>query len=75
MNNFGEYIKPEEALKRHNELNPARPKTLKYFQRLARSKAVCCICGQPAWKLADCDMCFSCATGETDASDDCELIE
>lgn len=33
-----------------------------------------CDCGEPVWRLGGCGLCFTCTTGEADASDDYELI-
>jgi ribosomal protein S14 len=66
--NFAEYITPEEA----HKLMPEVP--LKEWRRRARSKAKCEVCGQPTWKYADTGLCFTCTTGEADASEDYELI-
>jgi hypothetical protein len=34
-----------------------------------------CLCGRPAWRLAQTGLCFTCTTGEWDSSDDYELME
>ena len=70
MNNFAEYITAEEAYK----LNKESGKSLAYWEKLARSRAKCEVCGQPAWKYAGTGLCFTCSTGEADASEDYELI-
>ena len=50
--------------------------TLVQLKRQARIRGLCEICeSNPIWRLADTGMCFTCTTGETDASDDYELIE
>ena len=69
MNNFGAYITAEEAYKLNHQI------PLKEWQRRAKSKAECDVCGQPAWKLTGCGLCFTCTTGESDASKDYELKE
>ena len=46
---------------------------IKYYERLCNLKGTCCNCDEHIWKLLDNDMCFSCTTGEADASDDYEL--
>jgi len=67
MNNFGEYITPENA----HELNPDI--SISTYRKRAKNKATC-QCGQEkVWKYADTGLCFSCTTGESDASDDYEL--
>ncbi len=73
MNNFGSFITPQEAKewgdKNHN------PHTLKYWQALARRKPKKCQnCDENEWLYVDLGLCFSCVTGESDASDDTELI-
>ena len=50
--------------------------TLKEIKRLAsQPDSTCENCENDSWKLVGLGMCFSCVTGETDASDDYELIE
>lgn len=73
MANFAEYITPERAYQLHCGSNNPPVYTLKDFQRAARSKAKCDVCGQPVWKMAMQGLCFSCTTGEADASEDYEL--
>jgi hypothetical protein len=68
MNNFAEYITPAKA----HELNPDR--SVKQYEKQARNHSTC-QCGQEkVWKYGGCDLCFSCTTGEADASDDYELV-
>ena len=69
MNNFGEYITPEQAFK----LDP-KPHTLEELQRLAEDDSMCQCEQEKVWKYAGCGLCFSCTTGEADASDDYELV-
>lgn len=72
MNNFGKYITPEEAYKHSKGVNN---RTLKYYQELTKATGRCIICGiEDIWKYARTGLCFSCTTGEADASDDYELI-
>ncbi len=49
--------------------------TLKELIQMSKNRGMCIVCGQPVWRLGDCDMCFSCTTGEADNSDDYELVE
>jgi len=65
--NFAEFITPEKA----KELGDKR--SLEELQSLAQSKGKCDVCGEPVWKYGGCGMCFSCTTGESDASEDYEL--
>jgi hypothetical protein len=66
---FGEVITPERA----HELNPQFSVT-EYVLRAMRSRT-CEGCGHhPEWRYVGLGLCFSCVTGETDASDDYELI-
>jgi len=68
MNNFGQYLTPEQAAEMSNtpleELRAAA----------AAPEQTCMNCDEPVWRLAGCGLCFSCTTGEADASDDYELI-
>lgn len=47
---------------------------IKHYQKLARASGECEVCGQPVWRFGGCGMCFPCTTGESDASNDYELI-
>ena len=72
MNNFTHYLTPEEAFRK----DVVKGTALKEYQRLSNVKGKCFICEvEDIWKLADTDMCFSCTTGEADASGDYELKE
>jgi hypothetical protein len=66
--NFAEYITPEKAI----ELGDTR--TLKELKAAQKSGGRCIVCGAPNWRYGGCDMCFSCTTGESDASEDYELV-
>ena len=67
-----EYITAEKAA----ELNVnGNGRGVKYYRHLARNKKSCDNCGNPVWRLAELSMCFSCVTGESDASNDYELLE
>jgi hypothetical protein len=72
---FAEYITPEKAFEQDKELNNSPAHTLKEYERAARSRRRCIVCGAPVWRLVMTDMCFSCTTGESDASEDYELIQ
>jgi hypothetical protein len=63
------YVTPEKAF----EKDLLKGKSLAHYQALNRNKQTCCNCENAVWKLVDTQMCFSCTTGETDASDDYEL--
>lgn len=70
---FLKLLTPEEAYEMHKDLAP--PRDLAHFQRLAKKRVRCEVCGQPAWRMVDTGLCFSCTTGESDASEDYELIQ
>jgi hypothetical protein len=72
---FAEYITPEKAYEDHCAINDPPVWTLEDFKRAARNKKRCIVCGAPVWRLVMQDMCFSCTTGESDASEDYELIQ
>jgi hypothetical protein len=68
VNNFGQYITPERAIAGGDT------RTLEQLQKIAKRRArTCSNCDELEWKFADCGMCFSCTTGEADASDDFEI--
>ncbi len=66
---FGAYITPEEAR------DAGDTRSLGELKRLAGLKpATCMNCSNPVWRFAGVGLCFSCTTGEADASKDSELI-
>ncbi len=73
MNNFAEFIKPEKAMALDLELQGGMRKPLKYYIDLANNDSTCENCSEKAWKLANTGLCFSCTTGEADASEDYEI--
>ena len=70
MNNFGKYLTPKEAMEGTTSSLP-----LEHYEKMDKRKPRKCIsCDmENEWLLGECDMCFSCTTGESDASDDCEI--
>jgi len=63
------YITPSELLKEYPDAG-----TLEGLCALANAEeSTCCNCSNSVWKYGQTDMCFSCVTGETDASEDYEL--
>lgn len=72
---FGDYQSPEEAYKQHRDLNDNDDRTLEWYRNAAnKTNKECINCGRPIWRMcADLEMCFTCITGESDASDDYEL--
>lgn len=76
MNNFGEYIIVDEFLKRHNDANPENPLTREHALEISRNNRLCKTCEmEEVWKAAMTNLCFSCTTGEADASNDWEVEE
>ena len=71
---FAEFITPEKAKKICDRLVGAPHEPLAYWEKLAKLNGECLVCGQPIWKFGACGMCFPCTTGESDASEDYELI-
>lgn len=74
MSDFN-YVTPEEYFK----IQEADPKTkgghtLKQLKAMTQNEGECEVCGAPIWKLGDTGLCFHCTTGESDPSDDYELI-
>lgn len=73
MNNFGKHITPIDYWNLlHKEGDGFN--SLKEVEMAAESDAKCINCDEKVWKLANTGMCFSCTSGESDASDDFELI-
>lgn len=69
MNNFGGYITVDEAIKLGD--TQSREELIEQ----SKSKGTCMNCDEDIWKYAGTGLCFSCTTGEADASDDYELVE
>ncbi len=69
MNNFAEHITPEKAYE--IRLEPS-PYSLEDYRRMASDNSKC-QCGEPVWRFAGQGLCFTCTTGESDASEDYEL--
>jgi hypothetical protein len=74
MNNFSDYLTPEEAY-RINKNNNGEVISLEEFEERAKIKGICTGCrAEEKWRYAGSNLCFSCVTGEWDASSDYELI-
>lgn len=73
MNNFGAYLTPEEAQAKDLSTKNGRREPLSYYEILAMNNETCENCNEKAWRLANTGLCFSCTTGEADASDDYEI--
>jgi hypothetical protein len=69
VNNFAEFITPEKA----KEFGDVR--SLKELRHLAKLKGKCSNCDEHVWRYGTGDLCFSCTTGEADASGDYEIGE
>ncbi len=72
MNNFEHFLTPEQALKLDN--GNGVHQTLKAYQKAAEDDRECSNCDEKVWRYGGCGLCFSCTTGEADASEDYELI-
>lgn len=65
------YVTPSQLIKEH----PDKAKNYSELVRKSRmSNRTCINCDMPVWKFVDLDMCFTCVTGESDPSDDYELL-
>ena len=74
MNNFVRYLTPLEAKQIDESCLNGRRKPIEYYEALAKIDQICSVCeGEKVWRYADLGMCFSCTTGESDASDDYEI--
>lgn len=63
------YVTPEEAY----GLKLLPGVSIDELREMANSDEKCFVCGAPAWKFAEMGLCFTCTTGESDASGDYEL--
>jgi len=73
---FGGYLTPQQAYDQDRKLGKnGAGHSLTDYERMAKKiDEECDICGRPIWRMvADLGMCFTCVTGESDASDDYEL--
>jgi hypothetical protein len=69
MNNFRSYMTPEQ-LKAAGAAD-----TLDRLKKLASRKPRTCLnCDELEWVYGQTGLCFSCTTGESDASDDYEIL-
>lgn len=66
-------ITPHQAKAIDDGLTGGRRQTISWYECLADSDAIC-QCGNPAWKFGGVGLCFSCTTGESDSSDDYEIV-
>lgn len=75
MNNFAEYISIDRAVEfAIKSGDHRRPSAIRdEFERMASDAGTCCNCDQDVWRYGDVGMCFTCTTGESDASEDYEL--
>ncbi len=74
MNNFGKYYTPEEYYKLVQKDSHLTQHSLEELKQIANSWGECEVCEtEECWKLGECGMCFTCTTGESDASEDVEL--
>lgn len=66
---FARYITPEQA----KEMGDSR--SIEELRANATNDGTCEACGtMPVWRYGGCGMCFTCTTGEADASEDYELL-
>ena len=71
---FAEYLTPQQAYDMHKGFDIHR--SLKEYQDLAKTTGMCEVCETlPIWKMVGTGMCFACTTGESDASEDYELVD
>lgn len=71
MHQFAEYLTPEKAFK----MNVIDGTTLKEYRERAKDDSLCEVCeSNPTWRITGIGMCFTCTTGEADASEDYELL-
>lgn len=65
---FAQELTVEQALKM--KVLPASKADL---EDRAHDDSECEVCGRPVWRIVGLGMCFTCVTGEADASEDYEL--
>lgn len=76
MNNFADYITIDKAVEfAMKNGDKRRPSIIRAeYERQAADTSSCCNCDEEVWRYAGNGMCFSCTTGESDASEDYELV-
>ena len=72
MNNFKHFLTPQQASRLIKV--DGNYKSIKLWNARANDNRTCFVCDEKVWKLVNTDLCFTCTTGESDASDDYELI-
>jgi hypothetical protein len=74
MIEFGEYMTPQQYV---DEFGEAPDLTLSDLEQLAVQPDVPCACCEEelVWRLGQEGLCFRCATGERDASEDIEIVD
>ena len=69
----------EKAIQGHIKLNGGKEATVRAEMekniRMKKNGAKCMVCDQAIWAFGGTEMCFSCTTGEADASEDYEFEE
>lgn len=72
MNNFYKFLTPEELISIHPEVEG----TLEELTDIANQpETICPVCKTDVvWRYGQSGLCFTCTTGEADASEDYELI-
>lgn len=70
------YVTPRQLMERLEKMGAAGEENFEELRAKANAPdRKCEVCGQlPAWKFGGLGMCFPCTTGETDASNDFELL-
>jgi hypothetical protein len=75
IESFAAFLTPEEYFAICKK-DPRTTVTLDELKQWAKSEGKCFSCeSEHIWRLGRCDMCFTCTTGESDASQDYEIGE
>lgn len=74
MHTFAKLLTPEQYFElQTNDLGASLMTIDEIRQLAAAAPAKCGLCPEPAWRLSGSGLCFTCTTGEADASEDYEL--
>lgn len=73
MNNFRKYLTPQQYWNEYHSQKDGF-KNLEEVMRASKNNKICEVCDEKVWKLSNTGLCFSCVTGESDATEDYELI-
>ncbi len=75
MSNFAAFLTPEEYVAKcaKSGIEAVGENSIERIQAKAKDEGTCLNCDEHVWRLGGCELCFTCTTGESDASEDYEV--